>query len=201
VGHGRAVHDLRAGERKGSVMRVSTIMLGRREAGKRSAPEEPKVCRLSAGGNGIRTLGPPRLGAPRPARPWRRRGPPCRWRSPRSDGREWGCRRRTSRGGRGARPTRGRFRRQGLDEGVQAWRAYHAALAGGDDDVKIRCRHQTTDQAAAKNARSSNDRDGTCHGHSSDGSSSTKRAAIADVGTRQLSFRPNRRYRLRAILS
>ena len=48
---------------------------------------------------------------------------------------------------------------------------------------------------------SSDDQDGTCHGCSPDGSSSTKRAAIADVGTRQLSFRPNRRYRLRAILS
>ena len=45
------------------------------------------------------------------------------------------------------------------------------------------------------------DQDGTCHGCSPDGSSSTKRPAIADVGTRQLSFRPNRRYRLRAILS
>jgi hypothetical protein len=33
------------------------------------------------------------------------------------------------------------------------------------------------------------DQDGTCHGFSPDGSSSTKRAAIADVGTRQLSFR------------
>jgi hypothetical protein len=38
-------------------MRVSTIILGRREAGKRSAPEEPKVCRLSAGGRWIRTSG------------------------------------------------------------------------------------------------------------------------------------------------
>jgi hypothetical protein len=45
------------------------------------------------------------------------------------------------------------------------------------------------------------DQDGACHGCSPDGSSSTKRAAIADVGTRQLSFRPNRRYRFRAILS
>jgi hypothetical protein len=48
---------------------------------------------------------------------------------------------------------------------------------------------------------SSDDQDGTCHGCSPDGSSSRKRAASADVGTRQLSFRPNRRYRLRAILS
>jgi hypothetical protein len=74
-------------------------------------------------------------------------------------------------------------------------------VAGGDDNVKIRCGHQSTDQAAAKNARSSDDQDGTCHGCSPDGSSSAKRAAIAEVGTRQLSFRPNRRYRLRAILS
>jgi hypothetical protein len=48
---------------------------------------------------------------------------------------------------------------------------------------------------------SSDDQDGTCHGCFPYGSLSTKRAAIADVGTRQLSFRPNRRYRLRAILS
>ena len=47
---------------------------------------------------------------------------------------------------------------------------------------------------------SSDNEDGPCHGCSPDGSLTTKRAAIADVGTRQLSFRPNRRYRLRAIL-
>lgn len=75
------------------------------------------------------------------------------------------------------------------------------AIARPDHDSEIGGRDQSFDEPAAEPAGAADHQDPLVHCPAGAGSSKTKRARNSGVGTMQVSARPNRRYRRRAIQS